>query len=388
MPEELNAASPWVESARKLAPALAQRAARAETTRRVPDETVEDFRSAGFFRLLVPHAYGGDEARFADVASVSIELARGCTSSAWVLSLFAMHSWLTSLFSKAAQEEVFSPQGESLVASPAGSGRAEIGDGVYRLSGRWNWATGVHHCDWLILNAVVGMGHEPEGRCFLVPAKDVEVIECWQASGMCATGSDDVIVRNAVVPAYRTLAASAVLSGDTPGAALHDTPLYRVPAVAAHALVAAAPALGAAIETAHQYKALLRCREAQSLGEELESSAPLMRFARAHVRIDAARLLHRHALDTLETLDFGAPDEPDLRGWIRMVAAHVVTECRGVVREVLDASGARAHLVDSPLQRLARDVTVLSGHTLFDMDSASDLYGRLAAGHQPRTPLL
>ena len=47
--------------AEALLPRLRERAAGAEEQRRVPDETIEDFRQAGFFRLFQPGRYGGYE---------------------------------------------------------------------------------------------------------------------------------------------------------------------------------------------------------------------------------------------------------------------------------------------------------------------------------------
>ena len=41
-----------------LLPRLRERAAATEEARRVPDETIEDFRQAGFFRLFQPARYG------------------------------------------------------------------------------------------------------------------------------------------------------------------------------------------------------------------------------------------------------------------------------------------------------------------------------------------
>ena len=47
--------------ARELGPVLRERAARAAENRRLPDETIGDFKKAGFFRVLQPTRYGGYE---------------------------------------------------------------------------------------------------------------------------------------------------------------------------------------------------------------------------------------------------------------------------------------------------------------------------------------
>ena len=47
---------------------------------------------------------------------------------------------------------------------------------------------------------------------------------------------------------------------------------------------------------------------------------------------------------------------------------------------LLEASGASAHFLSSPLQRVKRDVDVISGHIIFDYDVSRELAGALAIG--------
>ena len=61
------------------------------------------------------------------------------------------------------------------------------------------------------------------------------------------------------------------------------------------------------------------------------------------------------------------------RGEARLAAAHVVHESRGVITELLEASGASAHFLDNPLQRIKRDVDVICGHVVFDYDTSREL---------------
>ena len=58
-----------------------------------------------------------------------------------------------------------------------------------------------------------------------------------------------------------------------------------------------------------------------------------------------------------------------------------------MVRAVVEASGAHAHFLDSPLQRSLRDLHTLSCHTVFDLDVGAELYGRLLMGFSPNAPV-
>ena len=69
-----------------------------------------------------------------------------------------------------------------------------------------------------------------------------------------------------------------------------------------------------------------------------------------------------------------------VRADARLAAAHIVRESRAVIGGLLEASGASAHFLSSPLQRANRDVDVISGHVVFDYDVSRELAGALAIG--------
>jgi len=53
----------------------------------------------------------------------------------------------------------------------------------------------------------------------------------------------------------------------------------------------------------------------------------------------------------------------------------------------MDASGASAHLIEHPMQRIVRDINTLSCHTVFDTDIGAENYGRLLLGLKPASPV-
>src|SRR4030095_15806144 len=92
--------------AEKLAPVLAERVPRAAELRRIPDETIADFRDAGLFRILQPARYGGYELDPQLFFDVQFTLARACPSSAWVYGVLGVHAWQLALFAEQAQQDV------------------------------------------------------------------------------------------------------------------------------------------------------------------------------------------------------------------------------------------------------------------------------------------
>src|SRR5258708_3783039 len=144
MPNEEERA--LVERALALKSALAARTAQADELRRVPDETIADFREAGFFRMLQPARWGGLEVDPGTFFEVQLTVASACPSSAWVLGVVAVHSWQLALFPLQAQEEVWGTDASTLVSSSyAPTGKVTRADGGYRVSGRWSFSSGCDH---------------------------------------------------------------------------------------------------------------------------------------------------------------------------------------------------------------------------------------------------
>ena len=90
----------------------------------------------------------------------------------------------------------------------------------------------------------------------LLPADQVRV-EDVAHRGMRATGSNDVVVEDVMVPQHRLVKVADIYAGTAPGAALHGAATYRWPMVPALALVASMPALGAAEHVADLFAARL-----------------------------------------------------------------------------------------------------------------------------------
>ena len=93
-----------------------------------------------------------------------------------------------------------------------------------------------------------------------------------------------------------------------------------------------------------------------------------MRAAEVVLR-HAARAIERHArgeatLSTLEQVE------------LRLTIAHVVRDCRRIVQQVMEGSGASVHYLDHELQRINRDVQMMSAHTVFDVDLVAEQCGK------------
>ncbi|KUI25354.1 acyl-CoA dehydrogenase [Mycobacterium sp. GA-2829] len=361
---------------------LAERAHEAEQLRRLPQATINDLIASDFTELLVPARFGGKEAPFPELLEPVREMAHGCASSAWTIGFYALHNWMVALFEEQAQAEAFADRPFLAPAplAPTGRGRPD-GDGI-RLSGRWSWATGVMHGNWIMVGALCGPDDAIYPALALLPIADATVVDVWHTDGMRATGSNDVLIDDVYVPPHRLVRVTDIYAGTAPGAVLHTSPTYRWPMVPALALLAAMPALGSAERVAALYTERLGERVLAYEGVR-QKDKPLAqaRLGEAEVRLRALRAVLDDTVGEIETLVRAGDAVPLVtRARARMTAAHIVHESRAVIGLLLEASGASAHFTSNPLQRIKRDVDVIAGHVVFDYDTSRELAGALAIG--------
>jgi len=372
------------DTARELVPVLAAHAREADRTRTVRPEVIDAAEASGLFAIVAPSAFGGDGSTLAELAGATRTLAHGCCGSAWTLSFLMLHNWLLSRFPQETQREVLAQRPWSHIAAPlAPTGRARRTDSGWMIEGRWEWATGVNHAEYVLVHALDD--HTPPGdgvpfatRFALVPVDSVTVEDVWFTSGMRATGSNAVSARAVEVPDAYTVAGQVMLDG---GAG--QDPLDQLPLMATLALVASAPALGAAEAVVDGFASRMRERVlAYTLGErQADQPAARIRLASALAEVRAARALWEASIDDLVEAG-GSAEGPSVsdRAAARLAAATTVRMARSAISTVAEGSGASAYSEGSALQRHQRDVEVLKGHVVFDWDRSAEMVGRVELG--------
>ena len=204
-------------------------AAAAEEARTVPRETIDALLTAGIARILIPPRYGGYGLSLDTWFEVVREIGKADASHSWCASLMIHHPHYLSQFPEAAQQAVWADGIDiSIAASIQPIGRVAPAEGGYRISGEFPFASGINHSRWIIVGCMVG----PEAKFFLVGPKDFKIKDTWFTGAMRATGSNTAVCDDVYVPESHSLALSDVREGKTPGARLHNHPIYRAPWVA------------------------------------------------------------------------------------------------------------------------------------------------------------
>src|SRR3954467_9966878 len=136
-----------IERARALIQRLAERAADATASRKLPPRTIAEYHDAGILRVLQPHRFGGTQGRFSLFARIAEELSWGCASSGWVYAVLAEHQWIIAQYPERAQIDIWGDDPLAVASSSlAPRAKAErVPGGGWRLSGRYPFSSG---CDY------------------------------------------------------------------------------------------------------------------------------------------------------------------------------------------------------------------------------------------------
>ena len=357
-----------VSRARALVPVLATRRAFAAEIRQVPQETIADLTNGGFFRMLQPKQWGGQELTPNTFFDVQRILARGCASTAWVMSVLAVHGWQLALFPEQAQRDVWQQDRDARIASSyAPTGTIEKVDGGYRLAGRWSFSSGCDHSSWLFLGGrIPADANHPTAqmRTFLVPRCDWQIEDNWHVVGLEATGSKDILVEDAFVPEHRTHKFSDGFNGRSPGLALHPNTLYRLPFGQLFVRSVSSSVIGVLEAALDAYIRVARGKIAASNKERVAlDPVSQMVCAQARATLDEVILVLRRSFDEmLALLDAGEEIPLERRVQFRYESARAVDKCTDAVDALFTASGGRSLFRTSEMQRCFQDAHGIRAH--------------------------
>jgi alkylation response protein AidB-like acyl-CoA dehydrogenase len=379
--------------AEAIAALVRDRAARTEADRQVSSEVIKRMREAGFFRIMQPAVYGGYEYGFDVLIRNVAVVAASCGSSGWVFSLGIMHQWLAATYPKQAQDEYFSDPDVIAAGSYPPVGTVVPVEGGYRLSGNWSFTSGCDHAQWLFLGGMIpprSEGAPPKPALFLLPRSDVTLDDNWFTMGLAGTGSKNTVAADAFVPAHRVVAVSDLLAGTTPGAAVHDNPIYRQSMLAAVPFTLVAPILGMAEGALAGFIEMVKGRSTRGAvaggnNRMAEFATIQSRVAEAAGSIEAARLMVFHALKQVSAAaEAGTQAHLDLRLHNRLSQAFSVKLLIQAIDALFLSAGGQGIFTDKPLQRVWRDAHAAAVHVSLNWDAVSTMYGQYALGLDPK----
>jgi 3-hydroxy-9,10-secoandrosta-1,3,5(10)-triene-9,17-dione monooxygenase len=356
---------------------LPDRWAQAHRERRLPDATVHALHEAGLLRLLQPARWGGAQVPLQEFIDLQNLLARQCLSTAWVMGVLNVQSFMLSLFDARAQEDVWGADASALLSSsfvPMGTARRV--EGGIRISGQWPYSSGCLHAQWALLGTLLpaaSQGAAPEMRVVLVPRSEAEVVDTWHPFGLRGTGSHDLRVEDAFVPIHRTW---APVQGLVPGAGTgaQDAPLYRLPWLFVFTTAVAALGIGGAQGAVAAFEETTRSRRLATPPSALKPLDPalLRRLGRAIGEMEALEAELRGGVARMTECAEHRIEMSAAEGWRqRAMLTSLVRRATAIVDDLMPWIGARGVAEDHPVTRFWLDLCAARAHPGNDPAAAS-----------------
>jgi indole-3-acetate monooxygenase len=355
-------------SIQELASEITARAAEFEAVRRVPPDFVDRLRSIGIFRIFVPRSHGGLELPLPEGLEVITALARLDGSIGWT----AMVACASSLFATLARRETYDRIYQdgpdvAICGSSQPAGTAEPTTNGFRVNGRWPFASGCKHADWMgafckIIKdgePVTDAHGKPMIRGVLMPASDWEIEDTWYAAGLKGTGSHHITLRDARVPEANIFDledGAGCVAGPLYQAFRHFLPLFH----GAFSVGMAASAIDELVALANtgrqQLYAATPMRESETFQFEL---------GRISANVGAAQAFHK--VQTADHWDHALAGTLSGEGLLAdgtRSAIWIATTCVGVADACFALGGSSTLYDTSPLQRRLRDLHVAAQHAI------------------------
>lgn len=200
--------------AEALRPLLAGNSEANEAAGALAPQTVAALREGGLFQMLIPRCFGGAEVDPVEALRIIEAVSYADGSTGWVLMATQICTGAAAAYLDPGTAESLFATGTPLVAGQgAPNGQAIVEGNGFRLTGKWGYASGLKHADYIHTGATIIENGQPrmipgtdrpDYRTFIVPVGEARLDGNWDVIGLKATGSIDYAITDVFVPAAMT----------------------------------------------------------------------------------------------------------------------------------------------------------------------------------------
>jgi indole-3-acetate monooxygenase len=352
-----------VERARALAPLIEREADEIERTRRLTAPVVTALIENGLYRTLLPQSLGGAEAPPEVFMQVLEEIAKADASTAWCLGQCSVCAMTAAYLDHDVADQIFNST-PGILAWGAIANEVKVVPGGYRVTARWDFASGSRQANWLgahvrVVEADgttrVKPNGAPEFRTILFPASSATMYDVWDVIGLSGTGTDSYSVENLFIPDN-----FAVLRDDV--TALREKgPLYKITTYSMFGLGFAALATGVARATLDAATDLARGKQSFGLAAMRENSAVQGLIGRTEANLRAARAyLYATAAAAWRDLTETGKLSEEHRASMRLASTWTIHQSAQVVDTAYHMAGATAVFRANKFERRFRDMHAIA----------------------------
>jgi alkylation response protein AidB-like acyl-CoA dehydrogenase len=379
-----------IERAQALAPLIAREADEIERTRRLTAPVVSALIENGLYRALLPQSLGGAEAAPEIFMQMLEEIAKADASTAWCLGQCNVCGMTAAYLDKDAADEIFNtPPG--ILAWGAIANEVRVVPGGYRITARWDFASGSRQASWLGAHVQVveadgtrrmGPNGTPEIRTILFPVTSATMYDVWDVIGLSGTGTDSYSVDNLFIP--EKFAAQR----DNFSALREKGPLYGITTFTMFGLGFAAISLGVARAMLDAAIELARGKASVGIKAMRENHAVQGLVGRTEGNWRAARAyIYGSAAEAWRDLTQTGKLSEEHRAALRLASTWTIHQAAAVVDAAYHMAGATAVFRANKFERRFRDMHAIA-QQIQGRDTHYEDVGRmiLSASAIPRGP--
>ena len=378
-----------------IAPKLAEEAEISERERRLTDRAVEAMKEQRLIGIWVPESLGGLEASPTEGFEMLEAVAKIDASTAWNLWIWSTVGQLSATLPEEGVAEMFAngPNGALGAGGIFPPNPATVVEGGYRVTGRWPFASGSGHAQWLGGGCMVIENGEPrmmmpgmpEIRFVTFPRQEVEIIDTWHVVGLRATGSNDIAVEDQFVPEHRTSAFGPM----TPKGKHFQGPLYRFPVMGVLGGPIGAIALGIAQHAIDAFTELAATKTPRTTQTPIKEMGVMQSdVAKARAAVQSARSWMFEVVENAWQATLrGDPVALDARSDLALAATNATRSAAYAVDLMYTAAGGTSVYQASPLERCFRDIHAATQHAGTSSRNF-EATGRMLLGLAPDNPML
>lgn len=380
------------ELVRPVAGEIRRMAAQAEAERRLPDDLFTRLMDAGLFSIYTPRRFGGLDLPLPEALRVVEEVSRHDGSTGWTVALGVANGLFTPMLSDAAAARVLGNGSALLAGAPAFGVRAVRVEGGYRLTGRWGFNSGAPNASWIAVPAPIFDGDTPrlgesgpEMVFVFLSSSDVQIIDTWYATGLRASGTQDLYVEDVFVPDEMT-GGFSLPAGPRP---VRDCVLTNIPFFSLFGIVQSPPVcLGLARRAIEEFRQLALTKQSAfgpRLSEQVQAQVGI---ARAEALVRSARTYwYENVQATWDAASQGRELSQEDRAAVRLACLTATENSVAAVDVLYRLGGSSTIFQSSPIERCWRDVHTAAQH-LQVQDGRWETCGRVLFDLDPGSPLL
>jgi alkylation response protein AidB-like acyl-CoA dehydrogenase len=260
--------------------------------------------------------------------------------------------------------------------------KAEPVEGGFRISGDGRFASNCHHARWIASVCVVsgdGVPASPPIWAYIAQ-EDCQILDTWDVLGMRATGSDDIRVDGAFVPAYRVFPFTPEI---TYGSRFQG-PLYRFSFIGIVTAALTPVMLGIARVAVDEAAALARDKTATGGSSALWMNPSVQsQIGQAEATLRAARALLFQTLDEVWQWVLSEREvTTEQRADLLLAATNASESSVRVVERMHTLAGTTGIYSGNPIERCFRDIQVARQHRFYT-EGRYETFGRMYFGLEP-----